>query len=81
MHAFPCYQVIIRDNPREDSAVIHSLRNYEVQEQDGYVLILELHYREAVQAEYGPERETVQLDDELLLQNVNATLWKFYEIL
>lgn len=75
MHAFPCYQVIIKNNPHHDSAVMHSLRNYEVQEQGRYVLILDLHSREAVQAEYGPQRETIQLDDELVLQNVNAILW------
>lgn len=75
MHAFPCYQVTIKDNPHHDSAVMHSLRNYEVQEQGRYVLILDLHSREAVQAEYGPQRETIQLDDELVLQNVNAILW------
>ena len=75
MHAFPCYQVITKDNPHHDSAVMHSLRNYEVQEQGRYVLILDLHSREAVQAEYELQRETIQLDDGLVLQNVDAVLW------
>ena len=49
---------------------MHSLGTYDTQQQGDFILIQDLHAGGAIQAEYGPGKNIVQLDNDLVLTNL-----------
>ena len=60
-------QVIVWRDPHHDREVMGSLGTYDAQQQRDFILIQDLYVGGAIQAEYGPDKNIVQLDNGLAL--------------